>query len=126
MKVYEHKHNAGRKVEAVQVTENNTDAVAEWCGGEADDVSVNVLIEGGNATKVADKGDYVILDSAYNFHVRNATVFETKYKLSESQDEEIDFDNKPSTIGEANVWSGVTDYDGGPADDSPVAVAENE
>lgn len=99
MKLYQHKHNPDRILEAVQLTKSNVDAVAEWCGGlkieEKDPftsesyVGVNVPTANGNVR--ASETSYVVRDSEGNLHVRPEIMFEAKYQLAEAQDEELDF-----------------------------------
>lgn len=77
-------------VEAVQVTDDNADQVASWCGGNTvlehsadgsgSSPGVNLQIAGGDWGR-ASLRDWVLLDSNGEFHAAKPGFFDRTYQL---------------------------------------------
>lgn len=108
---YEHKYDMTRQLVAVQITAENVGEIAEWTNGrelEGATPAVEISVQGGASSVVAVQDDYVILDSNHEFHVRSPQIFEAKYRPTDSQDEELDFDTSADAGQEDDYsWGNV-------------------
>lgn len=81
-------------IEAELLTRRNGEALAEWCGGEAFDISMmpgfchHIDISTLEGTMRATPGDYIIKGTQGEFYPCKPQIFEDTYELADGLSEE--------------------------------------